>query len=258
MPVRLLGFVLVVSLMLCGTPSAFAQDPHSPRQEAEAHYQTAVRLFGEGRYREALDEFDAAIAVEPESIFYCNRAVVLIQLGEASEALDSLQVCQDTFAGGEAERADIDAQRKAVETLVRHIRPSSLETVSAINAPKLRPEDDGSGWNRASSGYLLLGAGGALLASAVTLDVLSADLKRQYVDESFGPRGSTEESYEELRRRYVTRQRIWVGLTAAGGVFTLSGLALLAFHYLGRSPEESLQVTGVVAGRPGIGVRWRW
>jgi tetratricopeptide (TPR) repeat protein len=257
MPRRLLVSLLVLSLSFVGTP-LFAQDPHSQESEAESHYQTAVRLFGEGRYREALDEFDAAIAIRPESIFYCNRAVVLIQLGETSEALDSLETCQETFSGGEAELAEIDAQRQAVEVIVRGIRPSSLETVSGINAPTPVTDTRGPGWNKGSSGYLLIGIGGALLASAATLDLLSADLKQQFVDESTGPRGSTEETYQELRQRYVDRQRIWLGLTAAGGVFTLSGITLLAMHLLGTSTDGGPEVTGLAADGPGLSIRWRW
>jgi tetratricopeptide (TPR) repeat protein len=138
----MLAVLLAASLL---STSASAQDAPAPAPEvpsktratAETHYQTAVSLFGEGRYREALDEFDAAIAASPESIFYCNRAIALIKIQEPEAALESLETCQSTHSGDDSELASIDAQRAGVSVLVHHVQPSVHATVSAINAPTL-------------------------------------------------------------------------------------------------------------------------
>lgn len=251
--------LLSAVLALCALPSkAGAQsDPHADGSSAEAHYQTAVRLFGEGRYREALDEFDAAIEQSPESIFFCNRAIVLIQLTEVDEALHSLETCQNTFTGARSELAAIDAQRLAVERVVRSIRPAAFGTISSINAPVLDPiAPEGDGWTRASTGYVLLAAGGALLASAATLDLLSGDVRRNLEAEAQGPRGSNEEDYVAAREAYVGRQRIWLGLAGAGAVASVIGASLVVTHFL-FTPEAPVAV-GVSPGAATVSILLAW
>lgn len=253
MPRPSLSLLLASSIILLCTSQALAQgDPHSPKVAAESRYQTAVRLFGEGRYREALDEFDAAIALSPESIFYCNRAIVLIQLREPQEALESLRICQQTFTGDEAELAQIDAQRAAVDVAVNVLRPGATSTVSAINAPQL--DDSAERWTRANTGYLVLGLGGALFASAATLDLLSGDLKEAL---QTAADGRSIEDYDVARDAYVARRRIWLGLTAAGAVFTLSGGILVVSHFIGGASNSDVEL-GLQLHNPGMSVRFRW
>lgn len=256
---RILSFVFATVVCLLPARLTAQVDPHSPKADAEAHYQTAVRLFGEGRYREALDEFDAAIELSPESIFYCNRAIVLIQLTEIESALDSLETCQNTFTGDPTDLAAIDAQRLGVERVVRHVRPGVLDTVSMINAPLEAPVVEDDRWTRASTGFVLLAAGGALLASAATLDVLSGDIRERFESESQGPRGSTEEDYTAARNAYVARQRIWIGLTGAGALAVVSGAVLVGSYWLAAPGEETVEV-GIRSVGSGIGaaIRLSW
>ena len=237
-----LFFPLVVAMfasVALAAPASAQADPHSAQDDAEAHYQAAVTLFGEARYREALDEFDAAIAISPESIFFCNRAIVLIQLAEVDEALEALGTCQRTFAGDPSELAAIDAQRQAVAVVVNHVRPSAFATISAINAPTFEAPPRRR-WNRSSTGYVLLAAGGALLASAATLDLLSSEIRRELEEEARGKLGSDEENYLAAREAYLARQRIWLGLAGAGALSTLAGAALVG-SWLLRS-EETVSV----------------
>lgn len=261
---RILSLVLLtLSLLVVFCSTASAQDPHSPKADAESHYQTAVRLFGEGRYGEALDEFDAAIALSPESIFFCNRAIVLIKLREPEAALDNLETCQRTHTGSQEDLAEIDAQRQAVSVVVNHVRASMLDVVSAINAPAVT--DERKRWTRTETGIVFLGVGGAFLASAGTLDFLSKDLKAD-LQAKAGARlvsgadyAAREAEYQKVRRDYVTRQRIWIGLTAAGAAFTLTGAVLVVSRWLasGAEKNESVEV-GVNPIRPGLFVRFRW
>lgn len=257
---RSLLTVLLTTTVLFASASAFAEDPHSPASSAEGHYQAAVRLFGEARYREALDEFDAAIEISPESIFYCNRAIVLIQLQEPEAALESLETCQRTHSGGAAELAEIDAQRAAVAVMLENVRESALDTVSSINAPMLAAPDVKRGWGLTETGVLLAGVGVAALASAATLDFLSQDLRDDLAASATPTLGSSYQEglaqYEELRTQYVTRQRIWLGLTAAGGLLTLTGATLVALEVFG-SKESGVEV-GVNPITPGVRVKLSW
>lgn len=255
---RTVSLLLVWAIVLHALPAA-AEDPHSPAQRAESHYQLAVRLFGEGRYREALDEFDTAIALSPESIFFCNRAIVLLQLREAERALESLETCQRTHSGGREELADIDAQRAAVNVVVHHITSGARDTVSAMNAPVLVAPAP-TGWGMTETGFLLAGIGAAALASAATLDFLSADLHADFVASSTADVTATQsiaqrrEQYDALRQRYVTRQRVWLGLTAVGALTAATGLTLVVWSW-SRNDRVALQWdVGAATGS----VRFTW
>ena len=249
MPFRFLLGLLVALAAVAPTNVAAQTDPHASKIDAEARYQTAVRLFGEGRYREALDEFDAAIALTPESIFFCNRAIVLIQLTEVEAALESLETCQSTFTGEPGELAAIDAQRSAVDLVVRVVRPGTLDTVSAMTTPVVIQDPTGAGWTRASTGYVLLAAGGALLASAATFDILSSSVRDTLDDMIANPRTVTEEQFRAQLNEYKSRQRIWLLLTGGGALATLTGATLVVTHWLADDAASGVQVeASVVAG----------
>lgn len=254
---------IIVLLAVLWTSHASTQEL-PPKQRAEGHYQTAVKLFGEGRYAEALAEFDQAIAISPESIFYCNRAVVLIELDEAAEALESLETCQRTHSGSAEELAAIDAQRAAVSVITSHVQPGALGTVSLINAPIVAPAEPASrGWTRVETGILLMGIGGAAFASAATLDFLSKDLKDdlRIASEARVDGGADyaqrQREYDEARIAYRNRQRVWIGLTAGGALFTLTGATFAISRWLSSNPDDQVEV-GITLERPGLFVRKRW
>lgn len=265
--------LLALSVVWCATAAGQEFEPEAAEEQlvaeppvssatAEGHYQSAVRLFGEGRYGEALEAFDAAIALSPESIFYCNRAIVLIKLQEAEAALASLEACQRSHAGGPAELAEIDAQRAAVAVLVSHIRPGVLASVSAINAPRVNI-DEPRGWTRTETGILLLGFGGAAFASAATLDFLSRDLRTELDARSRAlitpgnDYARRQAEYDEARESYVRRQRVWIALTATGAVFTLTGATFVISRLLASEDSSEIEV-GILGAGTGFVLTYRW
>jgi tetratricopeptide (TPR) repeat protein len=227
----------LLCLALCAPALAHAED------SAEDHYQSAARLFGEGRYREALEEFDAAIAIAPEPIFYCNRAVVLIKLQELDAALASMKTCRDTFRGEERELAQIDAQLQALTIFVRNLQRHATSTATTIAT---RPRDAGrpkpkqSSWSAADTGYIGLGVGAALLGSAATLDLLSADLVEDYKAASTG---SDPDRYQQTRDDLSQRQRIFWGLTIGGSILAATGAGLVIYHFLSDDEEDAPRAT---------------
>ncbi len=247
--------LLSAAAVLLGSVPGFAQDPHS-EDTAEQHYQAAASLFGEGRYREALDEFDAAIAISPEPVFYCNRAVVLVKLREPVAAVESMQVCRNTFEGSDEELAQIDAQTLAMETFVSTVRSRSSEVARDIAAgpvvvegPAPAPADDS--WDLASTGYVTLAIGLAVLGGALTLDLLSADLRDEFIAQSEGGSGTSRERYDELKADYDQRQLIFYGLAAGGAVLTVAGGILVAWDLLDSSEEVSVGATPTPGGAVG-------
>ncbi|MBA2663704.1 MAG: tetratricopeptide repeat protein [Bradymonadaceae bacterium] len=254
--------VAVALLLLASAANAQQGDPHAPLEYAESHYQLAVRFFGEGRYREAVAEFDRAIALSPEPIFYCNRAVVLLQLKEADEALKSLQTCRDTFVGDNEELRQIDAQTGAIAVFVGHLRPNAMRLGAAIAdralaLPVEPPASRDAQWGASDYGYLSLATGAALLASAATLDWLSADLREEFLLQSNGGANTSSERHAQLEEQIHDRQRVFLGLTIGGAVFSALGIGLVGYHFLAGEPLEpaaSLSLTPVF----GIGLmQWR-
>lgn len=230
---------LALLTLLLAPAAALAQQP-DPAQQAEDHYQSAAKLFGEGRYREALEEFDAAIAIAPEAIFFCNRAVVLIKLQELDAALDSMRTCRDTFSGDPRELAQIDAQLNALTLYVRHLQRNATATATTIAT---RPKNVGAaspkpGWGASDTGYLVLGVGAALLGSAATLDLLSADLVQDYKDASTG---SDPARHAQLRQDLSQRQRVFWGLTIGGSILAATGVGIVLYSFI--SEEDAPQPT---------------
>jgi len=213
--------------------------------EAELRYQEAVRLFGEGRYRESLGAFDQAIELEPQSVFYCNRALVLLKLQETSLALVSMQKCRELFVGDTAELASIDAQVKGLEVYEFHLKPKTMTIARDIAAGPLdRGISDSTSWDVGDTGFVLLGISAALIASAATLDLLSADLKEDFVHESEGGPGTSIARYNDLKERLKTRQTIFYGLGLTGIGLGIAGGALLVYHYSSQPETIALPYIG--------------
>lgn len=232
---RFTALVCSVAILHIGVVPAAAQDPHSG-ESAEQHYQTAVSLFGEGRYREALDEFDEAIAISPEPIFYCNRAVVLVKLREPVAAVESMQICRNTFEGSEAELAQIDAQTQAMETFVATVRLSSSEVARSIASGPVvvveAPDQaERKGWTMADTGYVTLAFGLAAVGSALTLDLLSADIRDEFLAEAEGGPGTSRERYDELKADYDQRQTVFLILSGVGAGLVLLGTGLVVWDW---------------------------
>lgn len=221
--------MLLVLILMTVLPSlALAQS------NAELRYQEAVRLFGEGRYRESLHAFNEAIELDPQSVFYCNRALVELKLQETAQAAASFRACRDSFEGDEAELASIEAQLKGVEMYEFHLRPRSITVARDIAAGPVQlqqPVEVSTGWDVGDTGFVFLGASAALFASALTLDLLSADLKEDFQTQSQGGMGTSEARYTELKTELETRQTVFFTLGALGAGAALVGGGLLIYHY---------------------------
>lgn len=225
------------------------------RQAADQHYGEAVRLFGQGRYREAIEEFDRAITLSPEPVFYCNRGIAFIKINEWEGALDDLRTCRQTYEGSEAEIAQIDAQYQGLRTFVRDVRPRAIEVAQDIAsgelAPKVvtvaEPEDP---WNVELLGHLSTGTGAVLLTAALTLDYLSGDLRDEFVAESQGGPGTSAKRYRELRDELETRQNVFTGLTISGATLVVTGVSVLTYSWFFADTPDQGDTTGSVSVAP--------
>lgn len=258
--VRRLCVLIVMSTgLLIALPALAGENEKEPADkagEADRHYGEAVRLFGEGRYREAIEEFDAAIALTQEPVFFCNRGIALIKLNEWEAALTDLRTCSETFRGAPDEVAQIDAQYKGLRAFVRGVRPRAVEVARDIAAGSVTPKvvevpKHESPWNIELAGHLSLGTGAVLLTAAVTLDYLSGDLRDDFVAESEGGPGTSQKRYYQLRDELETRQTVYTVLTASGATLAVTGASILAYSwFFSDDPAESRSTAGSVSVAP--------
>ncbi|MEO6952029.1 MAG: PEGA domain-containing protein [Polyangia bacterium] len=106
---RLWAVLLAVS---CALPRmAYADDAVSAR----AHYETAQQLYDEGRYDEAITEFELAYREKP-------HPNVLYNIGQAHERLLDYRAAVEGFERYLSEAAPDDPRRKVVENRLRVLR----------------------------------------------------------------------------------------------------------------------------------------
>lgn len=243
---------IVLSVALLTPATTLAQEAHNERVEAEQHYQTAVVLLSEGRYLEALSEFDAAIALSPQAVFYCNRALVLVKLDETAEAVKSLRSCRDMFEGDESELAQIDAQYLGLVAYDDIVRPHALTVARDIATGPVPVAGQDAPWNISDVGLITMGVGAALLASAATVDLMSAQLKDDFIAQSEGGAGTSEERYDALKSDLEFRQNLFWGLGGAGALLLVAGGGMVAYHF---AIDDSSVTMRPSLGSDGFGVQ---
>lgn len=274
--------ILPATLHAQGAANASPADAAAPSttEQANKHYTMAVQLYSQGRYRESVLEFDKAIALQPLPAFYCNRAVPLLKLSEHKQAVESLRACRDTFKGGDADRAKIDAQLQGVEVSALRVQAqarSQAQRIALGPANKLTPTPDPDPIKRpppptSKVPYVFIALGGASLASGLTLDLLSSDLRDDFERESLGGPGTSPQRYESLRQDIKGRRTIFYSLTGAGVLLTTVGVILLATSGEPTPPPAdktpapkadkatpNAQITPALGpSQAGVQVLWRW
>lgn len=226
---RGMAAVLATLGVLCWGGVAAAQDA------AEEYYFEALELFNEGRYIDALENFDKAIAIRPEPVYHCNRAAVLLQLKRTREALDSMHTCRDGFQTDDPlELAQIDAEVLALDLAVTRVVPGSETLATTIATTPVRDErprevvfvDPGaagpSGLEIAA--WSTAGVGALSLVGGLVVDIATLPLLDEY--KSAGADGQDRGQYDALKRA-IDQRRLVVGALVIVGVTTLATSGVL-------------------------------
>lgn len=264
---------ILVSFCACALP-VWAQENSTQdekKAQAQSYYNQAITLFGQGRHREAVIAFDKAIQLNPVPVYYCNKAIAQLKLNQLGDAIKSTTTCRDTFKGDQQELAKIDARLKAFKTVADHTRANSRLTAQSIAlkskvkktviTPPAKPIVDDS-WNASDWGYISIAIGGALLASALTLDWLSADAVDTLKTQS---KSGNKQDYDEARATIEQRQPLFWGLTIGGSLLSALGVGLITYHYLGQDTDpqatpsnQNKTVIAPIVGPDQLGVQWQW
>lgn len=254
-----LGVLLGGLLLFCGAAaaqSAEKADNLGAMERAEQHYRMAVQFYGQGRYRESVEEFDMAIALHDDPVMHCNRAVPLIRLGELREATQSLRLCRDSYAEEDPERAVVDAEVAALSLIIDIVSVRSLEMVGAIGSkergeravvvaptPQVEPIKGRRVSGKGVAGMALIGAGALAGVGAAVLDMVSAPMVEEFREQSRGGIGTSPGRHEELRLQIQQRQRLFWGLTGAGVAVASVGAGLIIWELTGAMKEDARAVS---------------
>jgi hypothetical protein len=127
---------------LAARAQATTPAPASPSDSiasARAHFDQALRDYRAGAYREAVQELEAARALDPKAkeLVY-NLAVVHEKLGELPEALRELKAYEQMKLT-DAEREKAEAYEHRVEGALHEIAPPSPTGVAPVPAPVAEP-----------------------------------------------------------------------------------------------------------------------
>lgn len=107
---------LILPLAVFWPGAASAEQEATAQERAQAHFERATELYAEGRYQEALEEYQQAHELVPHPSALFNMARCYENLGEFPEALAHYR---ESLAGteDETERADIE---RRINTILQH------------------------------------------------------------------------------------------------------------------------------------------
>lgn len=199
------------------------------------HYQRGREHYLAGRYREALEELKAALALDPDSpnLIY-NVARVHEDLGNLDEAITNyqhyLEVLPDS-ASAEREKTDLTIRRlRGAKDEVAAQRSGDAELKSFEPATAPQPTLGNADWLFWASA----GTGVAFLAGGSVCGVLALQRNHKVADFVVGADGTAHQ-----RRSLVSQTKhlaLASDLLFAGGAAAITGAALLFF--LRHSPAE--------------------
>ena len=212
-------------------------------------YTAAVKLYNEGRNRESIAKFDEVIALDPQPVYHCSRAAVLLKVAELDRAIEDLEICRDKYASTPEERAHIDAQLQAVSivdnALLSRSRSVAVEIANPTEAkvtdkviidPSKGNDGNGNPIDTPSTtspgplrpiGFTALALGSSLMMSALVLDVASTDLRTRFEQEADGGAGTTQEEYDNLLAQMERRQQAYMAMMGSGVVLGAVGITTL-------------------------------
>jgi tetratricopeptide (TPR) repeat protein len=205
-------------------------------ERADAFYLQAIQSFNEGRYRDALESFDRAIALRPDPVFFCNRGTVLLKLNEIPSALASMESCLERFEADDeesrTERAQIQAEVLALSLVVRQVSPKVRRIATNIAT---RPDDkeatvvfvqprDSSRRGMRIGAWSMAGVAGASIVSSLIVEASTQPLIEEFKEA--GAAGQDRGRFDALRAAIDQRKVVIGGLLILGAASTITSAVL--------------------------------
>jgi tetratricopeptide (TPR) repeat protein len=267
---RLRTLALVGCIAAAGVPSAALAEETGAGNVAAArkHFERARAYYGQGAYREAVNELEAAHVLDPKAkdlVF--NLGVVHEKLSDIDEALTwfRLYTTMD-LVPQERERADAyirrleGAKRELEEKLTAPQQASPGEAVpsrvqptiqhpsplSALQLPRpvvVLPPGPYSTAPRGRIDALTIGAAGLSAVALITGVILAVQAEREQPTSPFVTGQGQNGTYSDLVHRVDLAWYEAIGADIAFGVALVSGVTT-AYLYFGRSRFAARMSTG--------------
>lgn len=219
-----MGFVLMAALW-----TALGAEPSEPRAQAAAHFQQAERFFNEGRYEEAVREFEAAQVLGPHPDLLFNLGKCHERLGDLAEALSHYRA----YVKAVPEAEDVALVLVAIADLERQQNERGSESVQVGDAPRalaMVPQAPSSSRGRVWT-WVLAGAAGAGLAAGVGLGIGAQTARDEMVRERHG-------AFEVQQLHDAAQQRATGANIAYGTAGAAAVTALILFFLEPNSPTR--------------------
>jgi tetratricopeptide (TPR) repeat protein len=234
---RFLASAVVVAAIL-GAPDAARGDPREMDRDAKRELERGLDLFDAGDYDDAIEAFDAGIAIDPHPDFLYAKAQAQRMNGECDGAIETYRGFLATSPPAkEAKPARFNIERceKELERLRRNDNGNGGNGNGNGNGDRDGADRVHPPWYRDALGGVLAAGAVIGLAAGATL-YLIADRHVDYANDSY----DLEEYYYELdlvesRRLYGTISLVVGGALATGAII----------RYATR-PSGRVQVTGAV------------
>ncbi|MFW5921208.1 MAG: tetratricopeptide repeat protein, partial [Polyangiales bacterium] len=232
-------------------PPARAQRTDKPPNEAVEFYQRGREHYRQGRYREAVDDLERALMLDPGSptLMY-NLAKVHELLGHIDESIEYYEGYLEMLP------ADEHDERERIETTLQRLRGARDEVQAGGDPPEARtqappePDDELRGgaryvtargvadvpfWVTLASGAAVLGIGAALGGAALSKD-------KQADGFVLGPDGTVDD--RDALQSKADRLAITADVMLVAGAGTVVAAGLL---YLLRTETDELLPSGARA-----------
>lgn len=228
--------------------------------KVEQLFAEGASLYRAGKYRAAIERFDAAYAIYPEPNLLYNKARAHEALGEIDAALDTYQRCADSPKVDPGVKAKAQGKVKMLEQakLTTANAPTERRRItSGGSVTRPQPEASGSGLTIAKWGAA--GVGGALaIVGAVFYSVGASDhgkVTSASDDAAGGVATLTRAEAQQLSDDGASKKTIGVAMAGAG-LAALAGAAVL-FVLDGSSDEAAESTVGVGMLPGGAAVTWQ-
>ena len=233
----------VLAALLVAAGPAGAVDPNA---EAKAAYQRGAALYDQGRYADAVREFNRAWDLSKRPAILYNLARAETRLGHDQDAIDYLRRYLDAAPhsfDAPSVRAEIAALQRALDGAAakRKAEQEAAEATQRAAAAEARArvlaEDaERERARRPRWAGFALGAGGvALLVGGLAAGLVAEDAARQV---SAGGAGGSTKVDKSLQRRGQTAQLAGFVCDGVGAALLAAGVGVLVWSYGGGARSD--------------------
>ena len=219
--------------------------------EARAHYDEGLRLYGDRNFAGAIREFEAGFTLEPRREFLFGEAQAYRLAGDCARAVP----LYEKFLGSGPSPLQVEATRLALDRCARRPPPLPVPPLApAIRVPPPPPAPIAERFTWWHDRWALGALGAGLVATGVGLGFVVA--AHSAADQANGLGTTHYSDYARLWDTAERRQTIGVATLAGGGALLAAGaLRLLWVHRHAPSdrvqPQAPRAVTAIVAPASG-------